>query len=147
MAHGEGAGEDRGDRPLERAADLRQHDRGHGAWRRAGFGACRFFGRYERADFAGLVEMDRRYLVSPEIVDNWDWALASYHHAADKEAFLSAAGADEAAVINTRYSEWLEITHWTDGLALAGREVLNVGAGLGVGCIWACLGRGPWVKH
>ena len=96
-----------------------------------------FFGNYEADDILGLVEIAAnagnrgKFGVTPEVVEDWERLLASYHQASDKPAFVRNNSQAQSPFLLNRYGEWVEITHLTRDMNLQGWNVLDIGAGLG----------------
>ncbi len=96
-----------------------------------------FLGDYEAEDALGLIEIaahgpDRAALVLPPgSVERIDALSAAYHAAHDKAAFVAANPEAQPAWFLNRYHEWLQMQALLEGLDLAGREVLDIGAGQG----------------
>jgi SAM-dependent methyltransferase len=116
----------------------------HDAWRCADCGASYdlvwgvpFLGNYEREDILGLIEIAaniinrRKFGVDPAIVENWERLLTRYHAAPNKEAFAAANADAQSPYLLNRYGEWVEVTYLAEGLDLNGKDVLDIGAGLG----------------
>lgn len=96
-----------------------------------------FFGDFESEDVLGLIEIAANIVnrghfgITPAAVEEWEDVLSQYHAAADKPAFLRTVSPDKAPYFLNRYGEWLEVSTLARGLALAGKDVLDIGAGLG----------------
>ena len=98
-----------------------------------------FLGSYDEADYAGLVEIVATAEMNPigfEIADvrTMGALLDAYHAATDKPAF--AAASDDSRVRESwfpyRYHEWLQTQSILGGRSIAGKTLLNVGAGTGI---------------
>ena len=102
-----------------------------------------FFGIYEEADFLSLIEIAanadnyRRGGEPARAGDlsyaQWYELLEGYHLSPDRKAFLSAQGVPPAAAgwLPNRYGEHVLFRGITRALDLAGKRVLDVGAGTG----------------
>lgn len=96
-----------------------------------------FLGRYERSEIFGLIEIAAniinrgRFGVTPEVVADWEQLLSDYHDAPDKEAFVASAPSAQSPYLLNRYGEWVVHQELAKGLDLTGRNVLDLGAGLG----------------
>ena len=96
-----------------------------------------FFGDFEAEDVLGLLEIAANVVnrgqfgVTPEVVEEWDDRLSRYHAADDKQQFLDEVPEGHAPYFQNRYGEWLELETLAGNLDLAGKDVLDVGAGLG----------------
>ena len=96
-----------------------------------------FFGDYEQEDIPGLIEISAnisnrgKFGVNPEVVQGWEELLSSYHAAQDKKAFIETHPEAQSPFLANRYGEWLEVTHLGKDLSLKGKDVLDIGAGLG----------------
>jgi SAM-dependent methyltransferase len=98
-----------------------------------------FLGAFDAHDIVGLIEIaanaraENGYPDSPTI-RRLERLLANYHQAADRKSF-ARDDPDEfvrAPWFQNRYNEWLHFTTISAGIPLAGRRVLDVGAGTGV---------------
>lgn len=96
-----------------------------------------FIGDFERADVPGLIEIAAnlvhrgRFGMTPERVEQWESLLNDFHETGDRAAFLAALPEDLAAPLPNRYGEWVEVRTLSADMELAGRKVLDIGAGLG----------------
>ncbi|MGM4921471.1 methyltransferase domain-containing protein [Tardiphaga sp. 804_B3_N1_9] len=96
-----------------------------------------FFGDFEADDVLGLIEIAANAVnrgnfgVTPSVVEEWNDRLSRYHAAVDKERFLDEVPEGHAPYFQNRYGEWLEIEMLAEKLDLAGKAVLDLGAGLG----------------
>lgn len=96
-----------------------------------------FLGSFEAEDALGLIEIaanapNRSNLpLPPGMVERVDALCAAYHEATDKAAFVAGNEEARAGWFLNRYSEWLEVTTLAADLPLAGKRVLDIGAGLG----------------
>ena len=97
-----------------------------------------FFGGYEREDFLGLFEILRtarksHTTPSPETIRKLNQLLADYHAAPDKAEFVRthADPSARAPWFMHRYHEWLQMAGAIANKDLAGKKVLDVGAGTG----------------
>ena len=97
-----------------------------------------FLGHYEAEDILGLIEIaanareDNTYAGRGD-VERLEELLRRYHEAGDKPAFRSSC-TDEfflAAWFANRYSEYASFQALANGIELADRDVLDVGAGSG----------------
>src|SRR5262245_26615673 len=97
-----------------------------------------FLGHYEPNDVLGLIEIAANARAdnpgaSSDDIRRLEGLLQRYHQAADKEAF-SATCPDpfvRAPWFQNRYSEYSTFFALADGIGLAGRDILDVGAGSG----------------
>lgn len=96
-----------------------------------------FLGRFEPEDILGLIEIAAnivnrgKFGVTPAVVDQWEVMLEAYHSALDKATFIAANPDAQSPYLLNRYGEWQELHCLTSDLDLRGRDVLDVGAGLG----------------
>jgi SAM-dependent methyltransferase len=96
-----------------------------------------FLGRYESTEIFGLVEIAAnivnrgKFGVTPAVVAEWEALLSQYHAAPDKAAFIANAPGAKSPYLLNRYGEWIEVHTLLEGVDLAGRHVLDLGAGLG----------------
>ena len=96
-----------------------------------------FIGNYEAEDVLGLIEIAAnasnrgRYGITPEVVEYWEKMLSQYHDAPDKAAFLNKHDNPSIEYLPNRYGEWLEVNHLASDIDLKGKDVLDIGAGLG----------------
>lgn len=96
-----------------------------------------FIGGYEADDILGLIEIAANtsnrgnFGVTPNVVEGWERLLAAYHDASDKAAFVANNPEAKSPFLLNRYGEWVEVTHLACDLDLHGRDVLDIGAGLG----------------
>jgi SAM-dependent methyltransferase len=109
-----------------------------------------FLGDFEAADALGLIEIaanapNRASLaVQPDWVEWFDALCAAYHVAPDREAFIAEHEAAQAFYFQHRYSEWRAVETLLEGQEIAGRDVLDVGAGPGFDA-WRLALRGARV--
>ncbi|BDG70905.1 class I SAM-dependent methyltransferase [Roseomonas fluvialis] len=109
-----------------------------------------FLGAFEGEDALGLIEIaanapNRASLpVDPQAVERLDALCSGYQAAADKDAFRAANPEAQAWWFGHRYSEWVAVETLLDGTALAGRDVLDIGAGPGFDA-WRLALRGARV--
>src|SRR5689334_20339231 len=96
-----------------------------------------FIGEFEAEDVLGLIEIaanapNRANLTMPvDEVERLDALCAAYHAATDKLAFKASNEQARVFYFDSRYSEWLAISNLLEGVDLAGRDVLDIGAGQG----------------
>jgi SAM-dependent methyltransferase len=98
-----------------------------------------FLGAFDAHDIVGLIEIAANAHAGNGYPDSatirrLERLLANYHQAADRTAFMRD-DPDEfvrAPWFQNRYNEWLHFTTISAGIPLAGRRVLDVGAGTGV---------------
>lgn len=96
-----------------------------------------FVGNYETEDILGLIEISANtnnrgnFGVNPAAVEGWEELLAAYHEASDKEAFIASRAEAQSPFLLNRYAEWIEVTHLAGNIELDGKDVLDIGAGLG----------------
>ncbi|HYZ33785.1 MAG TPA: class I SAM-dependent methyltransferase [Crenalkalicoccus sp.] len=96
-----------------------------------------FLGDFEAEDALGLIEIAANaphragLVLPPGTVEHIDALCAGYHAAGDKAAFIAANPGAQPGYFANRYQEWLEINALLEGLALSGRDVLDIGAGQG----------------
>jgi len=96
-----------------------------------------FIGSFEADDALGLIEITAnvanraRLPIQVGTVERIEQLSRAYHEALDKSAFLAANDEARAPWFLNRYSEWLEVTELTADLDLKGKQVLDIGAGLG----------------
>jgi SAM-dependent methyltransferase len=96
-----------------------------------------FIGDFEAADALGLIEIaanapNRAGLAYPPgTVERVDALCAAYHAAADKAAFKAAHEEARAFYFENRYHEWAAIETLLEDHDVAGRKVLDIGAGSG----------------
>ena len=96
-----------------------------------------YFGGFEHSDILGLIEIAAntgnrgKFGVTPNIVEGWERLLRAYHDASDKAAFVVNNPEAQSPFLLNRYGEWVEIAHLAGNLDLHGRNVLDIGAGLG----------------
>jgi len=96
-----------------------------------------FVGGYEADDILGLMEIAANtsnrgnFGVTPNVVEGWERLLAAYHDASDKAAFVANNSEAQSPFLLNRYGEWVEVMHLASDLDLHGRDVLDIGAGLG----------------
>lgn len=96
-----------------------------------------FVGGYEADDILGLIEIAAntgnrgRFGVTPAVVEGWERLLADYHDAPDKAAFVASNPEAQSPFLPNRYGEWVEVAHLASDIDLQGRDVLDIGAGLG----------------
>jgi SAM-dependent methyltransferase len=99
-----------------------------------------FFGKYEKEDLLGLIEIaanadnySENYVFDPDAFSQWEQLLNDYHVSVDRSAFLDAQKNRESIApwLPHRYNEWLEIKALAHGMNIQGSQVLDVGAGLG----------------
>ncbi len=96
-----------------------------------------FIGDFEAADALGLIEIaanapNRATLAHPPgTVERLDALCAAYHASPDKAAFKAAHEEARAFYFDNRYHEWLAVEMLLEGHDLAGRDVLDIGAGQG----------------
>ncbi len=98
-----------------------------------------FFGGYEPQDFLGLIEVVATGEMNQTPIDvgfarHLHQLLTDYHHATDKAEFIRAHPDDMVRApwfSEHRYHEWMQTDAMLAGKDLAGKKVLNVGAGFG----------------
>jgi SAM-dependent methyltransferase len=98
-----------------------------------------FLGGYEPQDFLGLIEVVASGDMNQTPIDigfarHLHQLLSDYHHAADKPAFIASHPDDMVRApwfSEHRYHEWMQTDAMLAGKDLAGKKVLNVGAGFG----------------
>lgn len=96
-----------------------------------------FVGSYEADDILGLIEIAAntgnrgKFGVTPEVVENWERLLAAYHDAPNKAEFVTRRPDAQSPFLPNRYGEWVEVTRLAGDINLQGRDVLDIGAGLG----------------
>ncbi len=96
-----------------------------------------FIGGYEADDILGLIEIAANtsnrgnFGVTSSVVEGWEQLLAAYHDTPDKAAFVANNPEAQSPFLLNRYGEWVEVTHLACDLDLHGRDVLDIGAGLG----------------
>lgn len=96
-----------------------------------------FLGNFEREEILGLIEIAAnignrgKFGIDPATVESWERLLARYHAAPDKAAFIAANAEAQSPYLLNRYGEWVEVTYLAEGLDLNGKDVLDIGAGLG----------------
>ena len=96
-----------------------------------------FLGEFEADDLLGLIEIasnahERQLLaIDPAAVTRVDALCAAFHAAPDKAAFKAANEEARAFYFENRYHEWLAVQRLLEGEDLAGRQVLDIGAGQG----------------
>ena len=96
-----------------------------------------FIGDYESHEILGLIEIAAntenrgKFGVTPEVVNDWEKLLGAYHDAPDKDAFVASYPGAQSPFLLNRYGEWVEVTSLIRGIDLQGKDVLDVGAGLG----------------
>jgi SAM-dependent methyltransferase len=102
-------------------------------------GEVLFFGGYEPQDFLGLIEVVATGEMNQTPIDvgfarHLHQLLTDYHHATDKPEFIRAHPDDMVRApwfSEHRYHEWMQTDAMLAGKDLAGKKVLNVGAGFG----------------
>lgn len=96
-----------------------------------------FIAAYEQEEIVSLIEVTANIVnrgnfgVTPAVVEEWEGMLAGYHAAEDKAAFVRETESARTPYLLNRYGEWVELQVLTEDLALDGRRVLDLGAGLG----------------
>jgi SAM-dependent methyltransferase/uncharacterized protein YbaR (Trm112 family) len=94
-----------------------------------------FLCEYETAEVLGLIEIAANAETNPRIprdsMETLEAELERYHAVADKPAWLASSGSPYAPFIPNRYAEWLQVETLTRDQDLAGKAVLDVGAGVG----------------
>ena len=96
-----------------------------------------FIGSYEAEDILGLIGIAANtsnrgnFGVTPDVVEDWERLLAAYHEAPDKDSFKKTTPEAQSPFLPNRYGEWVEVNHLAQGIHLEGKDVLDVGAGLG----------------
>jgi hypothetical protein len=110
-----------------------------------------FLGACESEDFIGLLEILSDVgtpVAEPtgEVVALMETLLAEYHAASDKARFRAGHAHPfvQADWFVNRYHEWLDFRAVSEGTVLAGRRVLDVGAGTGYGT-WSLIAKGARV--
>lgn len=90
---------------------------------------------YDEADFAGLVEIaanaGENSPFTPDGLTHFYGLLHQYHETTDREAFLAGIDPGHAPWVPMRYPEWATIERLAESEDWVGRDVLDVGAGLG----------------
>ena len=96
-----------------------------------------FFGGYQQEDILHLIEiaahvpMRESARVTSDSVETIDSLCRAYEAAPDKEEFKKTNSLASAWWFQNRYSEWTDLNSLTAGVDLAGRKVLDIGAGPG----------------
>jgi len=96
-----------------------------------------FIGAYQSDDILGLIEIAAnipnrdRLRLDPSFVESLDTVCEEYFNSEDKPAFLARIHDVHGSYFLNRYAEWEEVNTLTSDLDLAGKAVLDVGAGLG----------------
>jgi SAM-dependent methyltransferase len=98
-----------------------------------------FFGGYEPQDFLGLIEVIATGEMNQTPIDigfarHLHSLLGQYHQAQDKAEFIRSHPDDMVRApwfSEHRYHEWMQTDAMLAGKDLAGKKVLNVGAGFG----------------
>lgn len=98
-----------------------------------------FFGGYEPEDFIGLIEVVATGMMNQSPIDigfarHLYTLLGNYHHAEDKAEFIRSHPDDMVRApwfSDHRYHEWMQADTLLAGKDLAGKKILNVGAGFG----------------
>lgn len=98
-----------------------------------------FFGGYEPQDFLGLIEVVATGEMNQTPIDinfarHLHQLLTDYHHAPDKPEFIRTHPDDMVRApwfAEHRYHEWMQTDAMLAGKDLAGKKILNVGAGFG----------------
>ena len=98
-----------------------------------------FFGEYDQEDFLGLIEIVATSKMnqtgfSIETARMMHQLLGEYHRADDKSSFIETKNNDmlRAYWWPYRYHEWLQNNSVIAGRSIAGKTLLNVGAGTGL---------------
>ena len=96
-----------------------------------------YFGDFEEEDALGLIEIaanlktGAKFNTTPSIVEEWEEMLELYHKAPNKSEFVASNALAQSPYLLNRYGEWKEVSALTEDLNLAGKKVLDIGAGVG----------------
>ncbi len=96
-----------------------------------------YFGDFEEEDALGLIEIAAnlknrgKFNTTPSIVEEWEEMLELYHKAPNKSEFIASNALAQSPYLLNRYGEWKEVSALTEDLNLAGKKVLDIGAGVG----------------
>ena len=96
-----------------------------------------YIGEFDENDIIGLVEIAanlsnrKNFGVTPEEVERWEAVLEEFHNSDNKECLRNNNSIVQSPYFSNRYGEWKEIKTLTQDIDLNGKNVLDIGAGLG----------------